>query len=148
MIIKKTYSELFIYNQVGGAYLQKNPENKVSAAIIKFADKQLKQIFTDYEDELDNLRLNNCLVDEKTRAVLHKERKLIDANGKEIIVMDRQFSPEGEIKLKGEIKELNKVGVDVHSRILDGIDDLIKLMTDEEKEAFSEIFIPKQVIND
>ena len=131
MKIKKKYSELIIANIVMGEYLKKHvdKENKICASIKNFT-KQLTQIFENYNDEKDTLQLNNCAVDEKTKVILKDEKG------------NRQFTVEGEIKLKGEIKELNKKEVEFHSRIAEGIEDLIAELTDEEKETFEGIVIP------
>lgn len=133
MKISKTYLQLIIFNQVSAAYLEKNKEteNKLCSAIKQFS-KQLTKIFEEYNDERDTRQLNNCSVDEKTKVILKDDKG------------NRQFTVEGEKKLKGELRELINKQVECHSRIPEGIDELIVTLTDIEKETFSGIVIPEQ----
>lgn len=133
MKIQKTYLELLNFNQVASSYIEKNKEseNKLCSAIKQFS-KQLKDIFEEYNDERDNRQLDNCSVDEKTKVILKNEKG------------ERQFTVEGEKKLKAELKALMKKIVDCHARIPEGIEDLIPTLTELEKECFSGIIIPEQ----
>lgn len=133
MIISRSYLQLINFNNVSASYLAKNKEgeNKLCSAINRF-NKQLKTIFEEYNDERDTLQLNNCVVDEKTKVILK------DATG------NRQFTVDGEMKLKKGLKELVKKTVECHDRIPEGIDDIISSLSDFEKEAFSGIVIPEQ----
>lgn len=130
MIVKKTYTQLFGINSIGGIYTKKNDDNKISEALKKFCEKQLKKHFEEYNDKLDDLRINNCLTDCKNGAIIRDERG------------NRMFSVAGEIKLKSDIKKLNNETVEIHSRIVEDIDDLITQLNENEKEAFSGIIIP------
>lgn len=131
MKVKRSYDQLFEFNSFASRYAEKNKDNKLTASINNVF-KQLKEPFEDYADERDTLQINNCLVDEKTKAILKH------ADG------SRHFSQEGEKKLKKEIKELGKKEIEIHARIADGINDLIESLTDFEKDAFSGIVIPEQ----
>lgn len=132
MTIEKTYKELFILNNISKNYISKNPENiknKLGESILKFSQKQLQPIFDEYNDEVDNFQIKNCLTDPNTNAILYIEGKT------------RQFSIEGELKLKSDIKEFSNKKVEINSMIIDGIDNIILELTDFEKEVFSGIFI-------
>src|SRR3990170_3280276 len=135
MKIQKTYLELINFNQVAAVYLdrciKKEAENKLFSAIKQFS-KQLKNIFENYNDERDNLQLNNCSVDEKTKIILKDDKG------------NRQFTIEAEKKLKKELKELLQVKIECHARIPESIDELISELTETEREVFSAIIIPEQ----
>ena len=129
MKVQKTYSELIRFNIAAQNYLSKNTDNKICAAIKTF-QKQLQTIFDNYNDERDTLQINNCAVDDK--GIIVKNEK-----------GERQFTPQGELKLKADLKDLLNISVEIHSRIADcDYSDL----TDDEKKLFSEIVIPKQEI--
>lgn len=134
MKTKKTYLELIKFNAVAGVYLEKNKEseNKICVALKNVIKKQVVKHFENYNEEVDILQLNNCATDEKTRVILKDEKG------------NRQFTVEGELKLKKESKLLLAQTVEMHQRIPEGIDDLIAKLTDEEKEYFSGIVIPEQ----
>src|SRR3990172_8221284 len=114
MKIQRTYLELINFNQVAAAYIEKNKEaeNKLCSAIKQFS-KQLKNIFENYNDERDNLQLNNCSVEEKTKVILKDDKG------------NRQFTIEAEKKLKKELKELLLTKIECHARVPEGIDELI-----------------------
>ena len=130
-IVKKTYSDLIRLSNVINAYLEKNKdaENKICASV-KLVKKQLPKAFDEFNDLRDTAQINNCAVDEK--GIIVKNEK-----------GERQFTPAGEIKLKSDLKDLLNTEVELHSRISEGIEDLIPALTDDEKELISELVIPK-----
>src|SRR3972149_7787677 len=133
MKIQRTYLELITFNQVAAAYIEKNKEaeNKLCSSIKQFS-KQLKNIFENYNDERDNLQLNNCSVEEKTKVILKDDKG------------NRQFTIEAEKKLKKELKELLLTKIECHARVPEGIDELIAELTEMERAVFSGIIIPEQ----
>lgn len=133
MKVERTYAQLFALDVVSANYRKNNPDNKITACLTNF-NKQLKKHFEEYFDEQDNLQINNCLTDEKTKAIIYVDK-------------ERQFSQDGERKLKQDIKELKKKKVFIHSRIAEDVSDLINKLTEEEKEVFSEIVISKQELH-
>lgn len=141
MIIKKTYLQLIEFNIASGKYLMAkgSEDNKLSSAI-KLINKQLGKIFEDYNDEVDTIKLNNCLVDNETQAILYDI--IPGVNGRES-TRERKYSVSGQIKIKSELKNLGKKQVQIHSRIVENCEDLISKLTDDQKEAFSELIIPK-----
>lgn len=135
MKIKKTYSELINANILMGNYIKKNESDNKICAAIKIFTKQLKVCFEEFNDEKDTLQINNCMTvpeGEKKGAIIKDE------------FGNRAFSPEGELKLKAELKELLKKEVEIHARIPEGIDNLIAELDEDELEAFSGIVIPLQ----
>ena len=135
MKIKKTYTELFELNTIGGAYIQKHPGDKLSEGIAKFFNKQIKAFFEDYNDKLDDLQRDNCLVDNTKHGAIIKDEK-----------GGRMYSIEGEKSLKAAVKKLNEETVELNTRIVENISGLIPFLTDAEKEAFSGLLIPIQPI--
>lgn len=143
MKIQKDYRELLNYHTVSGIYIEKNKkktaeidpekesENKIVASIKRF-NKQMPAIFDVYNDLRDDMQLNNCSVDEKTKVILK------DKDG------NRQYTVAAEKKLKQELKDLIVQKVECHARIAEGIDDLILTLNEAELEAFSGIVIPEQ----
>lgn len=128
--VKKTYLDLLQANVFMTNYCEVNPENKLTLAIKKFG-KQLRVILEDYNDKIDTLQILNCIVDEKTKAILKDDKN------------QRQFTVEGSIKLKEESKKLLKEEVEVTPVIFDGIDELILGLSEPQKEAFSGLVIPE-----
>lgn len=124
----RTYSELMVLSQVLEQYTINYPESKLTATIKKFATKSLVPLIEEYSDELDTLKIKNCLVDPITKAILKDEKG------------ERQFGIEGTIKLKEEIKKLLKQEVEVTPFILEEITDII--LSEKEKELFTGIVIP------
>ena len=73
MILKKSYQQLFELNAKIGSYVKKHPENKISEALKKFSEKQLSKRFEDYNDEVDDLQINNCLADDAKQGAIMKD---------------------------------------------------------------------------
>lgn len=142
MKIKKTYTELIEFASISNnySYLEKDNENKLVSAI-NLINKQLKGIFEEYNDERDTIQINMCLVDDITQAILYD---VIPGTNGQPATREKRYSVSGMIKLKDAIKKLNKKQVQIHSRIVEGIEDLISTLTDDERIAFSELIIPEQ----
>lgn len=94
---------------------------------MKNIKKQAEKILEQYTSDRDDLQIDHCAIDEKTKAML----KHPDGT--------RQFTQDGEKKLKAALKNLDETKVTIHARITEGEWDL----TDEEKEVFSGILIPE-----
>ena len=105
--------------------LTDKPQPKIVPAI-KNVLKQTDKIMAEYNDELDNLRLDHCLVDEKTKAVLKDEKG------------NYRFSVDGTKKLKADIKKLLEEKVEIHQRIVQDSE-----VDPEEYESFIGILIPE-----
>jgi len=74
--------------------------------------KQIEKLKVDYDEKLEDLRINNCLEDEKTKAILRDEQG------------NYKFSKESQKKLGVEHKELLKETCEIHIRITDAPSDL------------------------
>lgn len=133
MKVTKTIFDLKIFDQVSANYIakHKDKENKLCAAINNFG-KQLTKIYEELNDKIEDLRLDCCSVDEKTKVILKDDKG------------EKQFTVENTKRFNKESKEFLKQEVTVHSRIPEGVEDLIKDLTSIEKEIFSELVIPKQ----
>lgn len=94
---------------------------------LKNVIKQCGKHFTDYSEMQNDIYLDNCAVDEKTKVVLYTP-----AGG-------YQFTKESIKKVNSEIKELANKTIDIHVRITEGDWEL----TDAEREAFNGIVIPE-----
>lgn len=134
MTLQKSYNQLLDLNGIIGSYIKKHPDDKISEAAKKFSEKQLVKRFEDYNDEVDDLQRNNCLTDDAKKGAIMKDER-----------GERMYSIAGETKLKAEIKLLKEKKVEIHSRIVEDIDDLIKDLNETEKEAFEGIFIPAAI---
>jgi hypothetical protein len=92
----KTFKELQEIDSIHGRLL-KNPsfkQTKLAYAFKRFTQKNLVKIFTDFNNSNQDIRIDNALVDEKTKALLYKE------DGENF-----QFSKEG---LKAVMKQLRE----------------------------------------
>lgn len=134
---EKSYRELQQLDNIATAFLKRNgyfDENgwtkKEPTKLVTNLKNILKQAgkhFDSYKEKVEDLSIDHCLVDEKTKAILR------EANGA------YKFDKEALKKFNSAIKELASTNVELHVRITEGEWDL----TDEEKEAFSGILIPE-----
>jgi len=110
-----------------GRWTEKTPTKLV--ANMKNIDKQWAKIYEEYTSLRDDLQLDHCATDEKTKVILMND------DGK-----TRKFTVEGEKALKKAIKELDATSVEIHVRITtEGID----YLTEDEREVFNGILIPE-----
>lgn len=145
MKVTKTYTELQVFDAVAANYLvkkgfaeiipnegfkytTKNPSTKL-VSCLKQVLKQLAPVFQTLQEELDIIRIMNCAVDPTTKVQLPK------INGV------RQYTIEGELNLKKEVKHLLKTHIALDARISPDIN--YSEFTPEELVAFSEIVIEK-----
>ena len=76
-MIKKTYKELNELDSVVAEMYIKNPDlknGKFGYAYKRFYEKNLKTPFMDYFQALSDIRIDNALVDEKTKALLTTDK--------------------------------------------------------------------------
>lgn len=138
MKIEKTNDELMHFNRVGAAYVKKTKDAKTKLTTsIESVFKQLKPVFIDYNETVKDLRLDNCAVDPKTNVLLPK-----DENG------EYRFTIEGVKKFNKDVKKLLDKKVQIETKITEANDALIPTLTEEERFAFSEIVISKQLDED
>lgn len=116
-----------------GGFTTKEPTKLV--ANIKNIIKQSDKLYEGFSEEKTNILIDNCAVDDKTKAILYDESK--DAVGNTI--RNYRFTKEGQKEVNKKIKELLEKEVEIHVRITEGEFDL----TTEEKEAFNGIVIPE-----
>jgi len=153
MVLKKSYLELFQFESVGSAYIANVAAKSETSNQIKIEDKlcvQIKNVFKQivkiretYNEEVDRLQTNNCMTYPEGhkfhKAIMYEEVKMPDGT----MGRQKQFNPEGELKLKKELKVLLDEKVDIHSRIPEGVEEFIKDLSDYEKEVFSGLVIPE-----
>lgn len=96
-------------------------------ANLKNLIKQANDHFDVYKEKQTELYVDNCAVDEQTKAILLDERG------------GYKFTKEGQKKLIKDLKELNNSKVEINIRITEGEWEL----SDEEAEAFSGLAIPE-----
>ena len=104
-----------------------NKENTKLSANIRNIIKQWQKCFAEYKETLDDLELDHCAVDDKTKVVL------TDSKGQ------RMFTPEKAKLLKKAIREFSETNVVINVRITEGDWEL----TDEERDAFNGLVIPE-----
>ena len=94
--MKKTFKELLEINQIYAELLKEEDfkGTKLEYAFKRFNEKNLKNIFTDYNDALQDNRIENALTDPTTGAILY------DKSGQNF-----QYSKEG---LKNVLKKNKK----------------------------------------
>lgn len=129
---EKTILQLTAFENSGAIYIEKNKEkeNKLCVAITSITKKQSPKIREQYEDDLDNARLDCCAT---------------GANG--VILRDGnrnyEYTVEGLKKLKPLVKGIGAKKYTVHQRIPEDITELIGQLTEQEKTAFSGFVIPE-----
>lgn len=136
MKIEISYEEMFQLQVEANTFLfkegfidEKGEETKKQqpkiVPAVKNILKQIDKLIPDYNDGLDNLRLDNCVVNEKTKVVLKDEKG------------NYKFTVEGTKSLKKAVKEFRKEKVEIHQRLIQdsGVDI-------EEYESFKDILVP------
>lgn len=108
-------------------YFSPKPSTKL-VANIKNIVKQANKHFEDYREKDADLAVDNCAVDEKTKAILMDGDKY-------------RFTQEGMKAYTKARRELSETKVEIHVRITEGEWDL----SDEEREVFEGVVIPEQV---
>lgn len=100
-MIQKTFLELNDLDGMVGEKYKLFPNLKDSSkfgfAYKKFYRKNLKEIFDDYFEELEAIRINNALVDEKTKALLLGDGGMV-----------YKYSKDGKMNVLKEERALNK----------------------------------------
>lgn len=128
--IKKTYQHIFDFAAAANNYMKKNPKgNKICDAIRSFT-KEVKKVNDEFQEDLTDIHRNNCLTDPDSGALLRSVQGAY--------LHDKA----GDIKVEKEVKVLKQKEVEVNQRIVEGVEDLIKGLTEFEKETFEGIVIP------
>lgn len=134
-MIKKTFKELNSLNSLYGVLVQTQEgfkDTKLGYALKRFSEKNLVDIFTKFNDALQDMRIDNALADEKTGAILYQE------GGKEF-----QYSKDGlkkVLKLSREITaEWEKKEFEVEPFICKDLKGVT--LTDEDKEILAGLVI-------
>lgn len=136
MKVTLTYSKVFKLNSEIASYLKKEgfldekgftnkPKTKMLVAC-KNVLKQTNDIFEEYNEAIQNFRIDFALEDEKTKAIL------CEADG------NYKYSKDGLKNLNAKIKEFKETEVTIHQRLVEGIENLL-----EDYESFNDIFIIK-----
>lgn len=140
--ISKTLAELQEFDKQAFIYLTRNgflENGKVTNKVGKLASsitnvlnqysKHAEVINGEMKEEVELLRINNCLEDEKTKEVLTDDKG------------NYKFSKQGLIKLNNEIKvvrdRVKETKVEIHQRIIETSEEL----TDTEREIFKDLVI-------
>ncbi len=143
MKVNKTYFEIKIIDALLADYLIRNnfladkkytdKQPTVFASAAKNILNQIAKHFLILNDEIDSLKIKNCACDPVTKVQLKGPN---DNFGNPT----RQFTSEGELQLKSDLKALMKVEVELHARIIKEVDLDFK-PTDEEREAYTGILL-------
>lgn len=133
--IKKTFKELSEIDSVMASIYEKNPEykdGKFGYAYKRFAEKNWYPVLKEYQNEILDIRIDNALTDEKTKAILTTEKGRgfeFDKEGLKAVL-----KAERELEKKWDIKEF-----EVEPYICKK-ENLIEL-TDEQKDLLKGILI-------
>ncbi len=132
--MKKTYEELLeIDNIVGGLY-KDNPvlkESKFGYAYTKFYKLNIEKVQKEFNEELQDIGINNALEDEKTKAIILDEKSATGyAHSKEQL---KQYLKEyREVKERFLAKEID---------VKPYISPLVPEMTNEQKDILTGLII-------
>lgn len=130
----KTFEELNKIDQIYGKLLKEEgfAKTKLAYCFKRFSDKNLVKIFTEYNEELQDNRIDNALTDEKTKALLYME------DGKNF-----QYSREGLKAVLKQNKETtekwNKKEIEIEPFICTDLGDIE--FTAEEEELLKGVII-------
>lgn len=102
------------------------------AAVLKKSIKDTSNLLQELEDKTDDLRIKNAAKHPQHGTILRTEKGAID------------FTPEGLINFKKQMKELLNQEVEIIQRV---VTEWKENLTEEQLEAFSEVVIPKQNID-
>lgn len=140
---KRTYLDAFELRIVGLPYIDKqgDEKDKIAAGLIKLM-KQVNDHIDEYNNCIDDFQLDNCSTypdGPKKGSIIYEEGT--DEKGRK--TRNRVFTPEAEKIVKKAGKDLLKKEIIFHSRIIENIDpELIKKLTDRERECFAGLVIP------
>lgn len=135
----RTIKQLMEFNNAASGYLKKidlkkqageEVDTKLSVSI-RSVFKQLKHVFEEHNESINDAQLDNCSVDEKG-IILRDEMGAL------------RFTVDGTKKFNAATKQLMNKEVDVHIRIRPENDALIHTLTPMEISAFSGIVITEQ----
>lgn len=134
MTIKKTYKELIEVDSVVGALYTQTPtlkETKFGYAYNKFFAKNTEKVNKEFQDELQDLKIDNALEDEKTKAIILDEKSIT-----------------GYAHTKAQLKQFFKDSKDLmnkyHAKEIEVepyISSLVPDMTDEQQEILTGLII-------
>ncbi len=97
-MIKKTFEDLKKIDKIHESLLKVEgfKNTKLAYAFKRLTEKSLKDIFTEYHEAINDIKIDFALVDEKTKALLFNETNT-----------DYQNSKEDRKKLLKKLKEVN-----------------------------------------
>jgi len=128
--MQKTYKELQEIDEVVAAIYQRNPEarkGKFGYAYNRFYSKNIKPIIEEISEKLTDIRVENAMVDEKTKELVYD-----NTNGQKLY----KYTKEGMIKLLAEQRKINKEYDKKKVEIIPFITkDIPEDIMEEEKEA-------------
>lgn len=144
--MKKTFKELRLFNVFSTSFLvrdKNHAETKLGYAIKSFVDKNLDKIMSEYNEALNNIRIDECHTDD-SGVIVYDITK--DENGNEIRHL--KFTKEGlknKNKREKELLEIyDKKEYDIESCITKKVPENLTM---NEIESFKELVIPGNYIN-
>jgi len=106
--IKITFEKMLEVSEALRKFLDADKETKFTYAINKFYKLNIKKVFDEYNEELAGIRVDNALVEEKTRAIVYdKETARGFAYDKE--GLKAVMSAEKALQKKWETKEFTVI---------------------------------------
>lgn len=137
-MIKKTFEELKEIVEINNRLNQTNPtfpNTKLGYAFKRLIEKNINPIFTDFNDELQDVRIDNAMVDPSTSELLYKD------DGRSF-----RYTPEGLKNVMKKIKEVSRewdkkefeIKPFICSEIPEGVE-----LTDEDKELLEGVILTK-----
>ena len=127
MKIEKTNLELLNIFSTCSSYLEKNKEADTKfKKCVESISKQCAPLKEAYDIEVEDIRLDNCLTDDTSRKKILRNEK----GGYE-------FNVDGTKAVGEQVKKLLEKKVIFHTRILEGNNDFVDTLTEEEKRFFN-----------
>jgi len=127
--MKITFKKVNELLQLTGNYIARNPNTKLTYAMKKVYKDSLAKPLDTFKEAVEDLRIDNCLTDEKTGAILKDDKG------------QYQYTKEGTKAFKVAAKALQEKWDEKEIEVTPFIVKEIPELSQEEIEAFTGIFI-------
>lgn len=135
--MKKTLEQLLEIDNIVGNLYDKNPklrDGKFGYAYNRFYVKNIKPILDDMQEKIVDVRIENAMVDEKTKELLREAEE----NSK---IKNYKYTKEGMKKLTKDIREIVKESNAIEVEVIPFITSDVPEMLDEQKEMLKGLII-------
>jgi hypothetical protein len=135
--ILRTFAEIVFLDRIQKRYQAEHDGDQETklCANMRNVEKQMNKITTLREADLQNLRLDYCMLDEKTQRILKDDKGNLEytkAKAKELEAAIAEYNNNHKFELDARIVP----------------DFRVECLTEEEREVFSGVYIPEQPVDE